>query len=93
MKGWVTVELQVDENLSLLSFRDKESQSNRQESLHSACLIHTVCVCVSSLSTCCHTLARGRPQALSVSRGQTVCPRDKTTRSLLTMLVWKSVKK
>lgn len=46
MKGWVTVELQVDENLSLLSFRDKESQSNRQESSHSACLIHTVCVCV-----------------------------------------------
>lgn len=44
------------------------------------------------LRICCHTLARGQPQALSDSGGQTVCPTDKTTRSLPTMLVWKSVK-
>lgn len=58
-----------------------------------ACVLLISCVSsLHKLHTCCRALARGQPQALSDSRGQTVCPPDKTTRSLPTMLVWKSVK-
>lgn len=94
--------LKADENLSLLLLWKQwlhcSSRAHRPSDWErrklALCLFYACCHCASLLSTSCTNvaLARGRPQALSDSRSQTVCPTDKTTRSLPTMLVWKFVK-